>query len=144
MKFINFIMKWNNIDLKLRYLYTVEVFEPLTSQKIHWVCGIVLILLNSIFSTSMLICSAFFQIPQSYSNDVHLVPSVVLRDNELLTKLPMDIDTWKMQEENILTAWQTPVSIRALIGWLQVRGCRFKSLIFFFFHFLLCAVKLKG
>jgi len=26
-----------------------------------------------------------------------------------------------MQEENILTAWQTPVSIRALIGWLQVQ-----------------------
>jgi len=31
-------------------------------------------------------------IPQSYLNDVHLVPSVVLRDNELLTKVPMDID----------------------------------------------------
>ena len=30
--------------------------------------------------------SAFFQIPQSYLNDVHLVPSVVLKDNELLTK----------------------------------------------------------
>ena len=26
-------------------------------------------------------------------NDVHLVPSVVFRDNELLTKVPMDIDT---------------------------------------------------
>ena len=35
-----------------------------------------------------------------------------------------------MQEENILTAWQTPVSVRALIRWLQVRGCRFKSWIF--------------
>jgi len=30
--------------------------------------------------------SSFHQIPQSYLNDVHLVPSVVLRDNELLTK----------------------------------------------------------
>ena len=29
----------------------------------------------------------------SYLNDVHLVPSVVLRDNELFTKVPMDIDT---------------------------------------------------
>ena len=29
----------------------------------------------------------------SYLNDIHLVPSVVLRDNELLTKVPMDIDT---------------------------------------------------
>jgi len=37
--------------------------------------------------------SAFHQIPQSYLNDVHLVPSVVLTDNELLTKVPMDIDT---------------------------------------------------
>jgi len=27
-----------------------------------------------------------------------------------------------MQEENILTTWQTPVSVRALIGWLQVQG----------------------
>ena len=27
---------------------------------------------------------AFHQTPQSYLNDVHLVPSVVLRDNELL------------------------------------------------------------
>ena len=26
------------------------------------------------------------------------------------------IDTWKMQEENILTAWQTPVSVWALIA----------------------------
>jgi len=42
---------------------------------------------------------------QSYLNDVHLVPSVVLRGNELLTKVPMDIDTRKMQEESILTAW---------------------------------------
>jgi len=33
----------------------------------------------------------------------------------------MDIDTWKMQEENILTTWQTPESIWALLGWLQVR-----------------------
>ena len=30
---------------------------------------------------------------QSYLNDVHLVPSVVLRGNELLTKVPMDMDT---------------------------------------------------
>ena len=37
--------------------------------------------------------SAFHQIPQPYLNDVHLVPSVALRDNELLTKVPMDIDT---------------------------------------------------
>ena len=36
---------------------------------------------------------AFHQIPQSYLNDVHLVPSVVFRDNELLTKVPIDIDT---------------------------------------------------
>jgi len=42
-----------------------------------------------------------------------VVPSVVLRDNKLLTKVPMDIDTCKIQEENILTAWQTPVSVRA-------------------------------
>ena len=78
--------------------------------------------------------SAFHQIPQSYLNDVHLVPSVVLRDNELLTKVPMDIDTWKIQEENILTTWQTPVNVRTLIGWLQVRGCRFKSWIFSIFQ----------
>ena len=90
--------------------------------------------------------SAFHQIPQSYLNDVHLVPSVVPRDNELLTKVLMDIDTWKMQEGNILTAWQTPVSIRALIGWLQVWGCRFKSWIFSSFTYfsnMLCAVKLR-
>jgi len=41
---------------------------------------------------------------------------VVLRDNELFTKTPMDIDTGKLQEENILTAWQTPVSVQVLIG----------------------------
>jgi len=35
---------------------------------------------------------------------------VVVEGNELVTKVPMDIDT---QEENILTAWQTPVSIQA-------------------------------
>ena len=40
-----------------------------------------------------------------------------------------------MQEENILTTWQTPVSVRVLIGWLQVRGCRFKSWIFSFFTY---------
>jgi len=76
---------------------------------------------------------------------LHLVPSVVLRDNELL---PMDIDTWKMQEENILTAWQTPVSVQALIGWLhagsrlQVQVMDFSSIT----HFsnMLCAVKFKG
>ena len=33
------------------------------------------------------------ELPQSYLNDVHLVPSVVFRDNELLTKVPMDLDT---------------------------------------------------
>ena len=61
-------------------------------------------------------------------------------------KVPMDIDTWKMQE-NILYAWQTPVSIRGLIGWLQFRGCRFKSWIFSSFTFfsnMLSAVKFKG
>ena len=31
--------------------------------------------------------------PQSNLNDVHLVASVVLGGNELLTKVPMDIDT---------------------------------------------------
>ena len=66
----------------------------------------------------------------NFLNDVHLVPSVVLRDNKLLTKVPMNIDTWKMQEENILTAWQTLVSVRALIGWLQVQ------VMDFFFHLL--------
>jgi len=50
-----------------------------------------------------------------------------------------------MQEENILTAWQTPVSVQALIGWLQIQGCRFKSWIFSFTYFsnMLCAVKLR-
>jgi len=51
-----------------------------------------------------------------------------------------------MQEENILTSWQTPVSVRALIGWLQVQGCRFKSWIFSSFTYfsnMLCAVKLR-
>ena len=71
--------------------------------------------------------SAFHQIPQSYLNDVHLVPPVVLRDNELLTKVPIDIDT----RRNILTTRQTPVSVRALIGWLQVQ-----VMDFFFFHLL--------
>ena len=42
----------------------------------------------------LLVCRlCLHQIPQSYLNDVHLVPSVVLRDNELLIKAPMDIDT---------------------------------------------------
>ena len=52
----------------------------------------------------------------------------------------------QMQKENILTAWQTPVSVRALIGWLQVRGYRFKSWIFSSFTSfsnMLCAVKLR-
>ena len=78
---------------------------------------------------------------------IHLVPSVVLRDNELLTKSSYGYRYLKMQEENILTAWQTPVSVRALIGWLQVQGCRFKSWIFSSFTFfsnMLCAVKFKG
>ena len=35
-----------------------------------------------------------------------------------------------MQEENILTTWQTPVSVRALIGWLQFQ------VMDFFFHLL--------
>jgi len=47
-----------------------------------------------------------------------------------------------MQEENILTAWQTPVRVGALIGWLQVQ-----VMDFFFFHLLLnhalCS-KVKG
>ena len=43
----------------------------------------------------------------------------------------MDINTWKMQEEYILTTWQTPVSVRVLIGWLQVQ-----VMDFFFFHLL--------
>ena len=30
---------------------------------------------------------------QSYLNDVHLVPSVVLKGSELLTKVPMNINT---------------------------------------------------
>ena len=39
------------------------------------------------------------------------------------------------QGENILTAWQTPVSVRALIGWLQVQGCTGPVMDFFsFFH----------
>jgi len=38
--------------------------------------------------------SAFTRYLQSYYlNDVHLVPSVVLRGNELLTKVPMDRNT---------------------------------------------------
>jgi len=51
-----------------------------------------------------------------------------------------------MAEENIQTAWQTPVSVQALIGWLQARGCRFKSWIFSsstYFSNMLCAVKLR-
>ena len=98
---------------------------------------------TGIYMPSLLMCN---QISQSYLNDVHLVPSVVLIDNELLTKVPMDIDIWKMYEENILTAWQTLVSLRALIGWLQVRGCRLKSWIFSSFTYfsnMLCAVKLR-
>ena len=68
-------------------------------------------------------------------NDVHLVPSVVLRGNELLTKAPMDIDARKMQEENILTTCQTPVSVCALIRWLHIQGCR-SVMDFFLFHLL--------
>jgi len=60
-----------------------------------------------------------------------------------------------MKEENILTAWQTPVSIRALIGWLQVRDCRFEVAgsrlqiqvrifsSFTYFSNVLCAVQLR-
>ena len=69
---------------------------------------------------------------------------VYLLLDELLTKSSLDMDTWKMQKENILITWQTPVSVRALIGWLQVRGCRFKSWIFSSFTYfsnMLCAVK---
>jgi len=47
-----------------------------------------------------------------------------------------------MQKENILTAWQTSVSNRALIGWLQVQIMDFFS--FTFFSNMLCAVKFKG
>ena len=32
-----------------------------------------------------------------------------------------------------MTAWQTPVSVRALIGWLQVRGCLGPVMDFFSF-----------
>ena len=35
----------------------------------------------------------------------------------------MDTYTGNRQGENIRTTWQTPVSIRASIRWLQVRGC---------------------
>jgi len=77
-----------------------------------------------------------FLIPQSYLNDLHLVPSVVLRDNELLTKVPMEID---MQEENILTAWQTPVSVRVLIGRLQVQVMDFFSFFHLLFKHALCS-----
>ena len=51
-----------------------------------------------------------------------------------------------MQEENILTTWKTPVSVQALIEWLQVQGCRFTSWIFSSFTYfsnMLCAVKLR-
>ena len=46
-----------------------------------------------------------------------------------------------MQEENILTAWQTPVSVRVLIGWLQVQVMDFSS--FTYFSNKLCAVQLR-
>ena len=36
---------------------------------------------------------AHHRYPNHNLNDVHLVPSVVLRDNELLKKVPMDTDT---------------------------------------------------
>jgi len=52
--------------------------------------------------------SAFHQIPQSYLNDVHLVPSVVLVDNELLTKVPMDTRISKKFEfKNIVGIYAT-------------------------------------
>jgi len=41
-----------------------------------------------------------------------------------------------MQEKNILTAWQTPVSVQALIGWLQVPRLQVQVMDFFFFHLL--------
>jgi len=56
------------------------------------------------------------------------------------------VDSPLEESELILTAWQTPVSVQALIGWLQVQGCRFKSWIFFFhliFKHALCS-KVKG
>ena len=40
---------------------------------------------------------------------------MVLRDNKLLTKVPMDIDI--LEEENILTAWQTPVRVLGLMAY---------------------------
>ena len=38
---------------------------------------------------------------------------VHLQDNKSLFRAPVDINTSKRQGENILIAWQTPVSIRA-------------------------------
>ena len=86
-----------------------------------------------------------------YSNSTSLKVSI---DNAKPSLLPIPSVSICMagfklpnvQEENILTAWQTPVSVRALIGWLQVRGCMFKSWIFSSFTYFsnkLCAVKLR-
>ena len=57
-------------------------------------------------------------------------------------KVPMDIDTRKMQDKNILTAWQTPVSVQVLIGWLQVQVTIF--FCFAYFSNMLCALKLMA
>ena len=38
--------------------------------------------------------------------------------------------------QNILTAWQTSVNVRVLIGWLQVQGCPSPVMDFVFFLLL--------
>ena len=48
--------------------------------------------LNQHFETQQLLCVTQLQ---SYLNDAHLIPSVILRGNELLKKVPMDIDSKK-------------------------------------------------
>ena len=52
---------------------------------------------------------------------VHLVPPGLLWDNKSLSRVPMD--AYNYVKLNILVAWQTPVSVWALFGWLKFWGC---------------------
>jgi len=75
--------KFCSLPAGLRLQFQVMNFSSLTYFS-NMLCAVELRVLG--LMAYLYTGSAFHQIPQSYLNDVHLVPSVVLRDNELLTK----------------------------------------------------------
>ena len=80
---------------------------------------------------------SLFQIPQSYLNDVHLAPSVVLKNNELLTKVPSDIARYLKSARRKHPDCLADSCKNSSVNWIAA-GLRLQVQVmdFFFFHLL--------